>query len=167
MSKGKKNKWKRLPGEFRTCITAMAVLLVTGIGLFLYGQVWCRVSDKDIRSTQGEVISVEKVRRNLKPEEIEDLREEGYDEDYIKNEFAVKYRYAVNGEEYQLEKRMLLDEEGIPEVGDKEKFSYIIRNGKVVVDPDTDFTYTFVGVILIILGAVAGLAAYILRPKTR
>ena len=163
--KGKKNKWKNLPSEFKTCIIGMIIFLTVGLGLVLYGMLFAGIRSGDLRTVSAEVTSIDKVSRNLDSETAESLRDDGEDVESVKYEFEVGYRYTVEGKEYSYTARKSFGEGSSMSVGDTEDLKYAMKNGKPVINPDTDFTYVFVGIILIVIGAIAGLAAYILRPK--
>ncbi len=165
--KNKKVKWKNLPSTVRTCLIGMAVFLVTGIGLLIYGMFFGKVTAGDIRNTPGEIVSVDRVDANRPKDQEDYLRGRGFDEDYIRYELKVVYRYTVDGEEYTYETRRNYDEADTLSVGDRENLRYAKVNGKIIINPDTDSTYLFLGMIFIVLGAVSGGVAWLLRPKRK
>lgn len=165
--KGKKIKWKNLPSTFRTCIIGMIIFLVIGLGLVIYGFAFASVSSDDIKTVQAEIISVDKVSRNLSSSQEENLRKEGIAEDIIKYELKVGYRYSVDGKEYEYTGRERYDKADKIYVGGTGTLKYAMKNGSPVINPDSDSIYKVFGFIILGLGVLSGLAAFVLRPKRK
>jgi hypothetical protein len=165
MSKKKKIKWKNLPSTFRTAIIGMAIFLVIGLGLLIYGLVFGKVSSDDIHTVQAEIVSIDKVSRNLSTSQEEDLRKNGISEDSIKYELKIVYKYNLDGTEYQYTGREQYDKADRLKPGDKTDLKYAMVNGKPEINPDSNSTFVVFGVIIMILGVLSGLVAFIIRPK--
>ena len=166
MSKNrKKSKWKNLPGTVRTCLIGTIGFLAIGIILVIYGLLFSGVSAGDIKTVTGEIISVDKVDSNLPTDQEEYLRSKGFDEDYIKYELKVVYRYTIDGTEGTYETRHKMDEADKLSIGTKEDLRYANVNGKIVFNPDTDSTYVVFGVVFMVLGAICAIIAFVLKPK--
>ncbi|MBR4343179.1 MAG: DUF3592 domain-containing protein [Lachnospiraceae bacterium] len=161
----KKTKWKNLPSTFRTCIIGMILFLVIGCGLFLYGLLFNNISPDDIEMVQAEIISADKVSRNLSRSQEEVLRTKGVAEDSIKYEIKVEYRYLVDGKEYRYTGLEPYERADKLQVGGSEILRYAKVNGEPVINPESDSRYKVFGIIFVILGLLAGLAAFVLRPK--
>ena len=159
MSK-KKNKWKSLPSACRTSIIGMIILTVVGIGLIIYGIVFGTGSD-DLNTVEGEIVSIEKVERDLSASQQEKLS----DEDSL-YEFEVAYRYTIDGSEYDYyTERVHYDKGKLLKNGDKKVLKYTVKNGKTVINPETKTSYGVLGIVFIVAGLLAGAAAFVLRPK--
>ena len=165
MSKKKKNKWKSLPSTCRTSIIGMLIFLIIGICLIVYGAFFGNVERSDIQSVEAEIVSVSRVSRNLSPSQEEDMRKKGITEDSIKYELRVDYKFTIDGKEYSHTSRKSYEKADVVKEGTKEVLRYMMVDGEPVIDPVTNGTYKVFGIIFIILGALAGVAAYVLRPK--
>lgn len=165
--KHKKSKWKNLPSAFRTAVIGTILLLTVGIGLFLYGLIWRNVGSDDIHEADAEIISIDKVSRNLSQSQAEDMRKKGVDEDSIRYEIDVGYRYAINGKEGVYNKRENYKKINSLHIGDMVKLEYAVINGKIVFNPDTDTVFIFFGIAFIIVGLLVGIVAIVIRPKRR
>ncbi len=164
--KSLKKRWKSLPSVVRTCLVGMILFLVAGAGLQIYGFLFANISESDVKKATAEIVSIEKRLRNLNNDVAEELRQKGYDEEYIKYEYEIEYRYAVDGTGYSYKSKELLDRFS-GKVGDKKELRYVIKNGKPIINPNSDFVYTFCGVVLVIIGVAAGAAAYVLGNKKK
>jgi hypothetical protein len=163
--KRKKIKWKNLPGTVRTCLVGTIGFFAIGMILVIYGLMFSGVSAGDIKTVTGEIISVDKVDSNLPADREEFLRKKGFDEDYIKHELKVVYRYSIDGVEGTYESRHKMDEQDSLAIGTTEELRYADVNGKIVFNPDTDSTYVVFGIVFMILGVISGIVAFVLKPK--
>ena len=165
MSKKKKKfRWKSLPSTCRTCIIAMIVLLVAGIGVIVYGNI-TGISASDVRKVEAEIVSIDLVDRDLSNSQAQNLLENGADENSVLYEYEIGYRYIIDGREYRHVGRKHYDKGSGLKVGDKETLRYAVVGGEIVIDPQTETSYGVLGVILVIAGVLAGAAAFILRPQ--
>ena len=160
--KRKKVKWKNRPSTFKTCVIGMAILIVAGIGVLIYGSVFGMSSD-DVKTADAEIVSLELVDRDLSDSQIEQLEEKGTDENSIYYEYEVGYRFTVDGKEYSHTGKKLYDQGKELKIGDKESIRYAVVDGDVRVNPETGTYYGVIGIILIGIGLLAGVAAFVLR----
>ena len=163
MSK-KKNKWKSLPSACRTSIIGMILFVVLGIGIIVYGMA-AGVSSDDVKTVEAEIVSVEMTDRDMTAEQQDELLENGADENSVLYEFIVTYRCTVDEKEYTPSQRKTYDKGKNLKSGDTEKLRYMIKGSEMVLNPNTGTSYTLFGIIFIIVGALAGAAAFVLRPK--
>ena len=165
MAKKKKISWKNLPSTVRTSLIGMAGFLVVGIGLLLYGLFFCTVSTDSIRTVRAEIISIDRVDRNLPKDQEDSLREKGFSEDEIRYELKVGYEYRIEDKSYTYETRRSYRYVDKMSVGDAEDLRYAMVKGEPVINPDTDTRFVVFGVIFAIIGLLCGVAAYVLLPK--
>ena len=164
----KKVKWKNLPSTFRTCIIGMAICLVVGIGLTAFGALFSPVKRADLKTVTATITAIDKVRQGTSDgETMEELREDAGSEAELKYEFKVTYGFTAEGKEQTVSIRKPYADGEELNVGDTEEFKYAVVNGKILVNPDTGSTYMICGVLFILAGAAAAVAAFILRPQNR
>ncbi len=167
MSKSKKNKWKSLPSTVRTCIVGAVAFLAVGLILFVYGKAGGASDAGDIKTVSARIVSVERVDRNLPASQEEELRKKGFDSDYINYELKVVLSFDVLGEEQTCEVREPYDRLDKLTEGGSMNIDYTVKNGKVTINPERNSTYTFFGIVLIVLGILCGLIGYVLMPKKK
>ena len=166
MSK-KKGKKGRYSDEFRTCIIGMTILLIIGIGLILYGKIWNNISPDDINVVPAKIVSIVKVPSDNSEKTKESLKENGFTQEEVDYDLEVEYEFILDGvththiarEPYRIGETM--------SVGDTAELKYVVKNGEVIVDPSSNSVYTVIGYVIVILGILAGICAFILRPKSK
>ena len=141
MSKKKKKKM-HISKEAKTCFIGAAIVLVVGIGCIVYGNIFYSnvVSLDDVTTgATADIVSVEKVDRNVSQSDVEREREKGYSENEIRYEYLVGYSITVDGKEYTYTKTKPYRDSGSikPVVGDTEVINYAMVDGELVVNPET------------------------------
>ena len=167
MSKSRKNKWKNLPSTVRTCLIGAVAFLAIGLILFVFGRAGGASNAEDIKTVPATIVSVDRVSRNLPASQEEELKKQGYDSDYINYELKVVCSFTAEGEEQTCETREPYDRLDKLTEGGTMDISYTVKNGKVIVNPEKNSTYMFFGIVLIVLGILCGLIAYVLSPRRK
>lgn len=152
--------WRHETREFQHYSIAMVAFLVVGAWLLIFGIKWNIFRESEISTTVFEVVSVERVSRNLSAEQQDQLREQGLEVSAPKVSYIITYRYMIDGEEHLLEKEVTREELGSVSAGDKEEHRYVLRGGEVVIDPKTNLIYTIGGSIFIIIAIISGVIAF-------
>ena len=164
MSKKKKGKFS---DEFRTCMIAMALFLVIGTGLIIYGKLWNDVSDEDIQTVTATISDIIKVPSDNSKKTKESLLENGYTQEEVNYDFEIEYEFTLNGEMHTHIERTDYRHGIKLKVGDTAELKYTVKNGEVIVNPSKNGLYTGFGITFLAFGVLAGVCAFILRPGSR
>ncbi len=170
MSKKKKN--GKLSSEAVTCFRFAVGFAVVGVLLIIFGKTLYHsdnmVNENEIITGQtATIISVDKVNRNLSPSDKKLEEDKGYSGDELLYEYSVTYQVTDNGTDYTYDDTVRYHNNGshTPRVGDTEVISYAIKNGELIVHPETTDVNQFVvsGWFLIILGILATAVGFFIR----
>ena len=168
----KKKKKCNLSSEAVTCFRFAVGFAVVGIILVIFGKTFYHsdkmVDEDEIVSGQtATIISVDKVNRNLSPSDKKLEEDKGYSGDELLYEYSVTYQITDNGTDYTYDDTVRYHNNGshTPAVGDTEVVSYAIKNGELIVHPETADVNQFVvcGWGLIILGILATAVGFFIR----
>ncbi len=160
----KKKKRQKRSSESKTCFIFAAAFLVCGLACIIYGKKFYHsdkmVSENEIITGQtATVTSVEKRDRTLTNSEKEQLKKDGYSDDEIRWEYYVQYSIMIDGTEYTYDDVRPYYDDGkfTPREGDTDIVNCAIKNGELIVSPETGGTNSAVisGWILAILGVIA------------
>ena len=161
----KKKKGRNMSGEVRTCIYGMAIFLVIGISLILYGKLINNVSADDLMSVQGTIVALNKVPSDNSEKTKESLIENGFTREEVDYDIEIEYEFNLDGKTHTHIRRTSYRLGEKLNIGDTEELKYIIRKGEVVVDPSSDGVYAGFGYVFVALGVIAGIVAIVLKPK--
>lgn len=160
--KKRKRSGSRVSKEARTCFVIAAIALVVGIGCIVYGNIFYNniISLDDVTTgATVDIVSVERVDRNLSPSDKELERKKGRSDREIRYEYLVGYSIVIDGKEYTYTDTVPYRDDGKfkPVEGDTEVINYAIVDGELVVNPETREANQFniCGWFLTIVGIVA------------
>ncbi len=168
----RKKKKAKISSEAKTAFIFAAVFLVCGIGCILFGKLWYHTDDMvtlDELETgkTATIVAVDKRDRNLSQSEKKIEKQKGRSDEELKYEYYVTYSIIDNDKEYTYADTKPYRNHGAtaPEVGDTEVVNYTIKDGKLIVNPETQDVNQFVvsGWILAILGALAAGIGFFIR----
>ena len=162
MSKKKKGK---LPNEFKTCIIAMVIFLVIGTGLIIYVTFFNNIPDEDLQTVEGTITAIDKVPSDNSEKTKKSLMENGYTRQEVDYDFEIEYEFTLDGETHTHLERTSYRNGMELNVGDTAELKYTVKNGEVIVNPGKNGVYTGFGYTFTAFGILAGVCAYILRPK--
>lgn len=165
----KKKKKKRMSRESRTCFIIAAIAVIVGIASIIYGNYFFDNGlslDNVTTGATSTIVSVDRVDRNLSPSDKKLEQEKGLSDDEIRYEYQVGYSITIDGREYTYSDTKPYRDDGKnkPVVGDTDVINYAIKDGELIVNPETKEVNQFniCGWGLVIFGVVIlGIGIYI------
>ena len=143
----------------------MLIFLVIGIILIIYGKFWNNVSADDIQTVDATIVSIVKVPSDNSQKTKESLMENGFTKEEVDYDLEIEYEFTLDGKTHtHIGRTSYRLGEGL-NTGDTKELKYIIKNGEVVVDPSPNGIYSGFGYVFLAIGVIAGICAFVLRPK--